>query len=301
MVTAMDEILRLEKVSQYNMLKGVETLHPLVNVIDNSIVKPLPNGRLNFGFYAIFLKEVKCGELKYGRNNYDYEEGTLVFIGPGQVLGVNNNANYQPKGWTLLFHPDLIRGTSLGHNINNYTFFSYDLNEALHLSMKERQIVIDLLNKINYELGNNIDKHSKTLITNNIELLLNYCVRFYDRQFITRENINKGILERFGHELNEYFQTDQPQKSGLPFVGYFAERFNLSANYFGDLIKKESGKTPQEHIHQRLIEIAKDKMFDTEKSVNEIANELGFKYPQHFSRMFKKSTGYTPNEYRLIN
>jgi AraC family transcriptional activator of pobA len=301
MVTAMDEILRLEKVSQYNMLKGVETLHPLVSVIDNSIVKPLPNGRLNFGFYAIFLKEVKCGELKYGRNNYDYEDGTLVFIGPGQVLGVNNNANYQPKGWTLLFHPDLIRGTSLGHNINNYTFFSYDLNEALHLSMKERQIVIDLLNKINYELGNNIDKHSKTLITNNIELLLNYCVRFYDRQFITRENINKGILERFEQELNEYFQTDQPQKYGLPFVGYFAERFNLSANYFGDLIKKESGKTPQEHIHQRLIEIAKDKMFDTEKSVNEIAYELGFKYPQHFSRMFKKSTGYSPNEYRMQN
>jgi AraC family transcriptional activator of pobA len=297
----MDEILRLEKVSQYNMLKGVETLHPLVSVIDNSIVKPLPNGRLNFGFYAIFLKEVKCGELKYGRNNYDYEDGTLVFIGPGQVLGVNNNANYQPKGWTLLFHPDLIRGTSLGHNINNYTFFSYDLNEALHVSEKERQIVIDLLNKINYELGNNIDKHSKTLITNNIELLLNYCVRFYDRQFITRENINKGILERFEQELNEYFQTDQPQKYGLPFVGYFAERFNLSANYFGDLIKKESGKTPQEHIHQRLIEIAKDKMFDTEKSVNEIAYELGFKYPQHFSRMFKKSTGYSPNEYRMQN
>lgn len=295
----MDEILRLDKVSQYNMIKGVETLHPLVSVIDNSNVKPLPNGRLYFGFYAIFLKEIKCGELKYGRNNYDYEEGTLVFIGPGQVLGVNNDENYQPKGWTLLFHPDLIRGTSLGHNIKNYTFFSYDLNEALHLAEKERQIVIDLFNKIAYELGNNIDKHSKTLIANNIELLLNYCVRFYDRQFITRENINKGILERFEQELNEYFQTDQPQKSGLPFVGYFAERFNLSANYFGDLVKKESGKTPQELIHQKLIEIAKDKMFDTEKSVNEIAYELGFKYPQHFSRMFKKSTGYAPNEYRL--
>ena len=297
----MDAILRLDKVSQYNMIKGVETLHPLVSVIDNSNVKPLPNGRLYFGFYAIFLKEIKCGELKYGRNNYDYEEGTLVFIGTGQVLGVNNDENYQPKGWTLLFHPDLIRGTSLGHNIKNYNFFSYDLNEALHLSEKERQIVVDLLNKIQYELGNNIDKHSKTLITNNIELLLNYCVRFYDRQFITRENINKGILERFEQELNEYFQTDQPQKSGLPFVGYFAERFNLSANYFGDLVKRESGKTAQEYIHQKVIDIAKDKMFDTEKSVNEIAFELGFKYPQHFSRMFKKSTGYTPNEYRLIN
>jgi AraC family transcriptional regulator, transcriptional activator of pobA len=297
----MNEILRLEKVSQYNMLKGVETLHPLVSVIDNSSVKPLPNGKLYFGFYAIFLKEVKCGELKYGRNNYDYEEGTLVFIGPGQVLGVNNDANYKPKGWTLLFHPDLFRGTSLGHNIKNYRFFSYDLNEALHLSEKERQIVIDLLNKIDNELGNNIDKHSKTLITNNIELLLNYCVRFYDRQFITRENINKGILERFEQELNEYFQTDQLQNSGLPYVGYFAEKFNLSANYFGDLVKKESGKTPQELIHQKLISIAKDKIFDTTKSVNEIAFDLGFKYPQHFSRMFKKSTGFTPNEYRLMN
>jgi AraC-like DNA-binding protein len=297
----MDKILKLEKVSQYNMLKGVETLHPLVSVIDNSSVKPLPNGKLYFGFYAIFLKDVKCGELKYGRNNYDYEEGTLVFIGPGQVLGVNNDANYHPKGWTLLFHPDLLRGTSLGHNIKNYRFFSYDLNEALHLSEKEGQIVIDLLNKIDNELRNNIDKHSKTLITNNIELLLNYCVRFYDRQFITRENINKGILERFEQELNEYFQTDQPQNSGLPYVGYFAEKFNLSANYFGDLVKKESGKTPQELIHQKLISIAKDKIFDTTKSVNEIAFDLGFKYPQHFSRMFKKSTGFTPNEYRLMN
>lgn len=297
----MDEILRLDKISQYNVLKGIETRHPLLSVIDNSSVKPLPNGRLYFGFYAVFLKEAKCGELKYGRNNYDYEEGTLVFIGPGQVLGVNNDANFQPKGWTLLFHPDLIRGTSLGHNIKNYTFFSYDLNEALHLSEKERKIVINLIKIIDNELGNNIDKHSKTLITNNIELLLNYCVRFYDRQFITRENINKGILERFEQELNEFFQTDQPQKSGLPFVGYFADRLNLSANYFGDLVKKESGKTAQEYIHQRLIEIAKDRMFDTEKTVNEIAFELGFKYPQHFSRMFKKSTGYTPNEYRLIN
>jgi AraC family transcriptional activator of pobA len=174
---------------------------------------------------------------------------------------------------------------------------SYDLKEALHLSEKELQIVIDLLYKIDYEPGNNIDKHSKTLITNNIELLLNYCVRFYHRQFITCENINKGISERFGEELNKYFQTNQPQNSGLLYVGYFAEKYNLSANYLGDLVKKESVKTPQEHIHQKLIEIAKDKMFDTEKSVNEIAYELGFKYPQHFSRMFKKSTGYTPNEY----
>jgi AraC family transcriptional activator of pobA len=174
------------------------------------------------------------------------------------------------------------------------------MNEAHHLSEKERQIFIPL-NKIDYESGNKIDKHSKTLIINNIELLLNYFVRFYDRQFITCENINKGIIERFEQELKKYFQTDMSQNSGLPYVGYFAERFDLSTNYFGDLIKKESGKTPQDHIHQKLIEIEKDKMFDTEKSINKIAYELFFRYPQHFSRMFKKSTGYTQNEYRLIN
>lgn len=298
----MEKVIRLEKVSEYNALKKAETLHPLVSVIDNSNRIPLPNGKYYFGFYAVFLKEVMCGELSYGRNRYDYEEGTLVFIGPGQIIGVNHDENYlPPKRFTLIFHPDLIHGTSLGQNINKYNFFSYELNEALHISLKERQIVNDLFSKIQYELSRSIDKHSKKLITNNIELLLNYCERFYDRQFVTRENMNKGKLEKFEELLDKYFQSEEPKTIGLPSVSYIADRLNLSANYFGDLVKKETGKSAQEYIQIKLIDIAKEKIFDRSKTVNEIAFELGFKYPQHFTRMFKKNTGCTPNEYRLMN
>jgi len=298
----MDEILKLEYVSQYNTLLGQETLHPLVSVIDFSKVKPTTHVRMNMGFYTIFLKDVKCGDIKYGKNNYDYQEGTLVFIGPGQVVGIDNNGEYfQPKGWALLFHPDLIRGTSLGHNIKDYTFFSYESYEALHLSERERQVIIDCLAKIEFELSHAIDKHSKTLIVTNIELLLNYCVRFYDRQFITRENVNKGILEKFESLLDNYFQSDKPQSLGLPSVRYCADQLYLSANYFGDLIKKETGKSAQEYVQLKLMNIAKEKVFDTSKSISEIAYEMGFKYPQHFSRLFKNRVGCSPNEYRIQN
>ncbi|MDP4209304.1 MAG: helix-turn-helix transcriptional regulator [Bacteroidota bacterium] len=298
----MDEILKLENVSQYNALMGQETLHPLVSVIDFSKSKSTEHLRMNFGFYTIFLKDVKCGDLKYGRNYYDYQEGTLVFIAPGQVVGIERKGEYfQPQGWALLFHPDLIRGTSLGRNIKEYTFFSYESYEALHLSERERQVVLDCLNKIDFELKHAIDKHSKALIANNIELLLNYCLRFYDRQFITRGNVNKDILMRFEKLLDDYFQSEKTQTEGLPTVRYCADHLNLSANYLGDLIKKETGKSPQEHIQLKLMDIAKERIFDRSKSVSEIAYELGFKHPQHFSRLFKKSVGYAPNEYRSKN
>lgn len=298
----MEEIIKLDIVSQYNALLGQETLHPLVSVIDFSKVKPTKHVRMNLGFYTIFLKDVKCGNLRYGRNYYDYQEGTLVFIAPGQVIGIEDNGeNFQPEGRALLFHPDLIRGTVLGQHIKDYTFFSYEVNEALHLSEQERQVIIDCFSKINFELRHAIDKHSKTLIVTNIELFLNYCVRFYDRQFITRDNINRGILEKFESLLDNYFQSDKPQTVGLPSVAYCAEQLNLSANYCGDLIKKETGKSPQEYIQLKLIDIAKEKMFDATKSISQIAYELGFKYPQHFSRFFKTRVGYSPNEYRLQN
>lgn len=298
----MDKIIHLEKVSEYNLIKKTETLHPLVSVIDNSNQIPMPNGRYNFGFYAIFLKETKCGELVYGRNKYDYEEGTLVFIGPGQVVGVNHNQDYKPhKGLALIFHPDLIRGTSLGQNIGKYHFFSYELNEALHISQRERELVTDLFGKIQYELSHSIDKHSRKLITYNIELLLGYCERFYDRQFITREQINQSAIEQFEMELNAYYKSEKPVSEGLPSVSYFADKLHLSANYFGDLVKKETGKSAKDYVHLKIMNLAKEKILDESKSVSEIAYELGFKYPQHFTRMFKNSMGVSPTEYRSMN
>lgn len=201
-------------------------------------------------------------------------------------------------GHGLVFHPDLLLGTTLSKTIKEYSFFSYNTNEALHLSAKERQLVLDLFSKINDELQQSVDKHSKKLIASSIDLFFNYCERFYDRQFITRENVNKGILERFEELLNAYFSSDKPIEVGLPSVAYCADELHLSANYFGDLVKKESGKTAQEYIQNKIIEIAKDKVFDSTKTVNEIAYEMGFKYPQHFSRLFKQRTGVTPNAFR---
>ena len=208
---------------------------------------------------------------------------------------------YQPMGHALVFHPDLIYGTPLGRSINEYSFFSYNANEALHVSDRERQIVMDCFSKIEYELQQSVDKHSKKLIASNIELFLNYCERFYDRQFITRDKVNKGIIERFEELLNGFFTIGNPQKIGLPSVAYFARELHLSANYFGDLIKRETGKSAKEYIQDKIIGIAKNKILDTGKTVNEIAFELGFKYPQHFSRLFKNETGYTPTEFRSLN
>lgn len=298
----MSKIIKIESVAEFNTMRGQETLHPLVSVLDQSKSKLLYPGRYSSDLYIIFLKDVKCGDLKYGRNYYDYQEGTLVFMGPGQVFGVEeNSAPVQPKGWALVFHPDLIRGTALGKHIKEYSFFSYEMNEGVHLSEKERQIVLECFTKIHYELSHAIDKHSKTLIVSNIELFLNYCVRFNDRQFITRDTVHKDVLAKFENLLDVYFQSDKPQILGLPSVNYCAQQLNFSANYFGDLVKKETGKSAQEYIQERVIELAKEKVFDISKSISEIAYEMGFKYPQHFTRLFKQRVGQSPNEYRLLN
>jgi len=298
----MNEIRRFETINDYNVFNNNETLHPLVSVVDLSKAAPRQGSRMYFGFYTVFLKDVKCGDLVYGRHTYDYQEGTLVFLAPGQAAGVNSNGEtYQPKGYALVFHPDLVHGTSLGRHIKDYGFFNYQSNEALHLSERERKIILDCFSKIEYELQNNIDKHSKKLIVANIELFLDYCIRFYDRQFITRDTVHKGIVERFENLLNEYFQSDKPQTIGLPSVAWCAAELHLSANYFGDLVKKETGKTAQEYIQMIVIDAAKEKVADHTKPVNAIAAELGFKYPQHFTRLFKQKAGMSPNEYRQLN
>ncbi|SEW06983.1 transcriptional regulator, AraC family [Chitinophaga sp. YR573] len=298
----MEKMLRFNTISDYNAFNNNATKHPLVSVVDFTKAAPRQGHKMYFGFYTIFLKDVKCGDMMYGRHTYDYQEGTLVFMAPGQVAGVNSNGEfYQPKGHGLVFHADLIHGTSLGKRIADYSFFGYQSNEALHLSEKERNTILDCLNKIDDELEQSIDKHSKRLIVANIELLLEYCVRFYERQFITRDHVNLGMLEKFEEILNNYFETDKPQTIGLPSVAYFAEELHLSANYFGDLVKKETGKTASEYIQSKLIDIAKERIFDTDKTVSQIAYDLGFKYPQHFARLFKQKVGKSPLEYRSLN
>lgn len=293
---------RFETIHDYNAFNNNETLHPLVSVVDLSKAAPRSGSKMYFGFYTIFLKDVKCGDLTYGRHTYDYQEGTLVFLAPGQVAGVNSNGEmYQPKGQALVFHADLIHGTHLGRHIQDYNFFGYQSNEALHLSEQERKIVLDCFSKIEYELSHAIDKHSKKLIVSNIELFLDYCGRFYERQFFTRDKAHKGVLERFEMLMNEYFESDKPQTIGLPSVAYCANELNLSAGYFGDLVKKETSKTAQEFIQMKVIDTAKERIFDHEKTVNQIAYELGFKYPQHFTRLFKQKVGVTPNDYRGLN
>ena len=297
----MKEVIKLDTVDQYNRLFGLETLHPLVSVVNLSEATRFPTHfTMNYGVYALFLKNVKCGDIRYGRQIYDYQEGTVTSFAPGQVVEVDMLQGVRPNAHGLLFHPDLIKETSLGQDIKHYSFFSYASAEALHLSEEEKSIFTDCLEKIRMELQHPIDKHSKRLISRNIELLLDYCMRFYERQFITRSESNKSILVKFEALLDDYFQSDKPQTDGLPSVKYFADKVFLSPNYFGDLIKKETGKSAQEYIQTRMIDMAKEMIAGTEKTVSQIAYELGFQYSQHFNRIFKKNTGYTPGEYRKL-
>ncbi|WP_312744973.1 helix-turn-helix domain-containing protein [Sphingobacterium multivorum] len=298
----MEQVDRYDTVKQYNDSMGVDTLHSLVSVVNFNEIPTVQNFRRYMGIYAVFLKNIKCGDMRYGCQPYDYEDGTLVFVSPGQIYGIDSKGvAIKPSGYGLVFHPDFIKGTNLGKHIKDYTFLSYEVNEALHLSKKERKTIVHCFEKIAEEIDQNIDKHSKTLIVSNIELLLNYCQRFYDRQFITRSNVNSDILVRFEKLLNDYFKSDKTLLLGLPSVSYCADQLHLSPNYFGDLIKKETGSTALDYIQAKLIDEAKERIFDHSKSINEIASELGFKYQQHFTRLFKQKTGVTPNEYRNLN
>jgi AraC family transcriptional activator of pobA len=295
----MENLKRFNTVQDYNEFNNNETLHPLISIVDFSKASPRSASDMYFGFYTVILKQVKCGDLKYGRQTYDYQEGTLIFISPGQVIRGDATAEvYQPLGISLIFHPDYLVGTMLGRQIHGYSFFSYQFHEALHLSDREKKIVLDCFAKIQHELEHPIDKHSKKIIITNMELLLNYCTRFYDRQFITRDTVHHGLLEKFEQLLNDYFLLEKPRKFGLPSVQYFAEELHLSANYFGDLVKKETGKTAKEYIQSKLIETAKLRLVNPDKSVSEVAYELGFKYPQHFFRFFKQQVNSTPGEFR---
>ncbi|SMG45253.1 Helix-turn-helix domain-containing protein [Marivirga sericea] len=301
----MKPIIHLQQISEINQFVQSKTKHPLVSVVDfGKVDQYLEEGmRINADFYTIMFKNYSANTLKYGRQSLDFQDGSLICIAPKQVLVMDTEIeeNDDMLGWGLFFHPDLLRGTSLADKMDGYTFFDYDVTEALHLSDKEKKILFDCVQSIESELQENIDAHSQTLIVSNIELLLNYCDRYYSRQFITRKNTNLSTLSQVEKLLKSYFKNENIKENGLPTVKYLADEVHLSASYLSDLLKKETGMNAQDHIHYYLIEEAKNILLNTDYSASEIAYSLGFEYPQYFSKLFKNKTGKTPIEYRELN
>ena len=290
--------LDLFTVQQFNDYYGIETTHPLVNVIHYEHPQQLQEHLVNYGIYALFLKENKGCQISYGRTKYDFDEMTVTSFASGQSVHVQPYPGVKYPKWTaLVFHPDLLARTSLGKNMSKYEFFSYTSNEALHLSAAEIVIFRDVLNMIEQELTHPIDKHSRHLIVSNIELLLNYCLRFYDRQFVTREEINHSVVKKFEQLLKEYIST-QAQHQGLPTVAYFANKCCLSNGYFGELVRVETGRTAKDIIASHMINAAKEMLNNNSLNINQVSQMLGFEYPQHFVRFFKAHTGKTPSQYR---
>lgn len=295
----MENILEMPSVKDYNDNLGVTTLHPLVSVVDMSELECIRHSLKHFGFYCIILKHLGCGDVTYGRSTYDYNDGSLVFVAPNQMAGANDGKiSYNTKGWILMFHPDLLRNTYLEHSMNRYTFFDYSSNEALHLSEQEREIIIGYLCNIRRELHHPTDDYTNRNIILNIEALLNNCMRFYERQFISRKIDNNKIMEQLTYLLEEYLLSGKSQQYGLPTVAWCADNLHLSSNYFGDLVKKYSGRSAQEYIKSTIVDYAKLLLANNSYQVNEIAYKLGFKYPQHFSRLFKHIEGVSPSQYR---
>lgn len=283
--------------------------HPLISVIYNRDLKTVSAAKgvriINHLYTIIFKSTSVCSSFTYGRNNYDHEEGTLVFTAPGQVMEFTDdqteNDQIDSDGWSLVFHPDLFRKSDLSDRMNKYSFFHYDSYEALHLSDKERSSIENLLERIVQEYNQILDGHSQNLIISNIELFLDYCLRFYDRQFFSRANLNSDTISKFERLLINYYESEEAHQNGVPSVEYCAKQLNLSPNYLSDLFKRETGKTTLEHIHFFLIERAKNSLLNSSETISGIAYSLGFEYPQHFSNLFKSKTGLTPKEYRHVN
>lgn len=290
--------LYFNTVQQFNDYYGIETLHPLVSVVRYDKPHVMEECICHYGLYALFLKENKGCILSYGRMPYDFDEMTVTSFAPGQKLHVVPNPDVVYPKWTaLVFHPDLLKGTPLGRNIDRYAFFDYTSDEALHLSAGEIETYRYVLSLIAQELQHAIDKHSRELIVSNIELLLNYCLRFYDRQFITREEINNSVVKKFSALLDDYI-SNKAADNGLPTVAYFADKCCYSTNYFGELVKSSTGRTAKDFISDRLLRAAQALLSDEEKSISMVSQCLGFEYPQHFVRFFKSKTGKTPSQWR---
>ncbi len=302
----MSTIIRLETISQaHEALSLDKPRHPLVSVvpIDERILNfDYGNATYVFGFYQVSMKSDIPGAMRYGRNSYDFQEGSMVFTKPGQAMSFTMESNPSSgSGWTLMFHPDLIRRLELGRSIERYSYFSFDVHEALHLSHDEREALTEITSKIKREYSQNIDRHSQKLIVANIELLLDYCTRYYDRQFYTRSNLNQDFVSKFEQVLSDYFQSDKPLELGLPTVTYCGEAMRMSPAYLSDLLKKETGRSARQHIQDALVDRAKTMLLGGEDQVSQIAYTLGFEYPQHFSKLFKAKTGMSPVSYRKAN
>ncbi len=302
----MSEIFRIKSVTEAHKLFNLpKPKHPLVSVWhhnNENFDQDFGDARFSSDLYLIAFKDGAYGSIGYGRNSYDFEEGMLMFMKPGQVTTPGKTqSEFDNIGWTLIFHPDLIRKSELGKTIETYSFFSYDVNEALHLSEDEKQNIGELVLKIENEYLQNIDKHSQALIVSGIQMLLDYSRRYYDRQFYTRTNLNKDFISKFDELIRNYYESKKALELGVPSVKFFASELNMSPKYLSDLLKKETGKSTMELIHSYIINKAKTELLNSTEPISQIAYGLGFEYPQHFSKIFKAKTGMSPAEYRNVN
>ena len=300
-----ENIVEIKSIHQLHQKMGWEKpKHPLVSVVNTeklSVPESQIGTKVISDLYMISLKDKNCG-VEYGRNLFDFDEGVMVFTAPKQISKVTKVIRTgEIHGWMLYFHPDLIHGSHLGQHIGDYSFFKYEVYEALHLSEEEEKMVSNVIDNIKSEYQQRIDNHSQRVIVSNLELLLNYCLRFYERQFSTRKKQGTGIVSQFEKELSQYFSTNTQEAEGLPSIQYFADKVHLSQHYLSDLLKKETGRSAKDHINDFVIEKAKDLLLGTSGSVSEIAYNLGFNYPHYFTRLFKSKTGHTPVEYRTLN
>ncbi|WP_295895681.1 helix-turn-helix transcriptional regulator [uncultured Vibrio sp.] len=299
----MSNIIHIKTISQIHKALGLPApMHPLVSLIQiDERVTSYDYGTATYvyDFYQIAFKSGITGDIAYGRNHYDYDQGSMIFTKPGQAQHYSNTSETEDEhGWVLLFHPDLIRRSGMASQMESYSFFSYDTNEALHVSERENNILSDLVGQIEEEYNQNIDKHTQGLIVSNIELILNYCTRYYERQFIVRQNHNLDLMEKVDGILRQYFESDKVVDNGLPTVKYLSETMCMSSSYLSDMMKNATGRNAQQYIQDNLIERIKNALLSTNEQVSQIAYSLGFEYPQHLSKLFKAKTGMTPIEYR---
>lgn len=302
---AMKDIVRIDSINQLHDWAGLEKPeHPLITCFDHARMTKIGdilNRSFVFGFYSIHQKELEpTAHIRYGRQSYDFQEGSMMFLAPEQTLEIEGEEG-PAMGWSLCFHPDLIRSSGLGRKMKDFSFFSYDVHEALHVSAREKETLAGIAAKIEQEYSAQLDDHSHTLIISNLELFLNYCNRYYGRQFITRASSHHDVIAQFESFLADYFESDRPKRFGPPSAAVCAEAMRYSSNYLSDLLKKETGKTTLEHIHLHLIDRAKTMLVASNDSVREISQKLGFEYAQYFSRFFKKHTGQSPAQYRNVS